>query len=78
MFLFNHSKNAIYKLLECVSLLELPGKRHRSLLYGQILTDYHVVITVENGTIDGQGSIWWDWFRNGELNYTGEFLMNLN
>ncbi|CAN8253943.1 unnamed protein product [Cochlearia groenlandica] len=54
---------------------ELPGKRHRSLIYGQNLTD--VVITGENGTIDGQGSIWWDWFRKGELNYTRPHLVEL-
>ncbi|XP_013749459.2 probable polygalacturonase [Brassica napus] len=54
---------------------ELPGRRHRSLIYGQNLTD--VVITGENGTIDGQGSIWWDWFRNGELNYTRPHLVEL-
>ncbi|CAN6899535.1 unnamed protein product [Brassica oleracea] len=69
------------KLVECVSLTsygrgrELPGKRHRSLLYGQILTD--VVIKGENGTTDGQGSKWWDWFRNGELNYTRPHLVEL-
>ncbi|XP_056851945.1 probable polygalacturonase [Raphanus sativus] len=54
---------------------DLPGKRNRSLLYGQILTD--VVITGENGTIDGQGSIWWDWFKTGELNYTRPHLVEL-
>ncbi|KAJ0246443.1 hypothetical protein HA466_0169820 [Hirschfeldia incana] len=54
---------------------ELPGKRHRSLIHGHSLTD--VVITGENGTIDGQGSIWWDWFRNGELNYTRPHLVEL-
>ncbi|XP_010544928.1 PREDICTED: probable polygalacturonase [Tarenaya hassleriana] len=54
---------------------ELPGGRHRSLIYGQNLTD--VVITGENGTIDGQGSVWWDWFRNGELNYTRPHLVEL-
>lgn len=31
----------------------------------------------ENGTIDGQGSVWWDWFRNGELNYTRPHLVEL-
>ncbi|KAH0874313.1 hypothetical protein HID58_071675 [Brassica napus] len=54
---------------------ELPGRRHRSLIYGQNLTD--VVITGENGTIDGQGSVWWDWFRNGELNYTRPHIVEL-
>ncbi|KAH0919039.1 hypothetical protein HID58_026699, partial [Brassica napus] len=54
---------------------ELPGRRHRSLIYGQNLTD--VVITGENGTIDGQGSVWWDWFRHGELNYTRPHIVEL-
>lgn len=31
----------------------------------------------ENGTIDGQGSIWWDWFRKEELNYTRPHLVEL-
>ncbi|KAK4482152.1 hypothetical protein RD792_009293 [Penstemon davidsonii] len=35
--------------------LEVPGKRYRSLISGQNLTD--VVITGNNGTIDGQGSV---------------------
>lgn len=24
----------------------------------------------DNGTIDGQGSVWWDWFSSHSLNYT--------
>ncbi|XP_022151862.1 probable polygalacturonase isoform X2 [Momordica charantia] len=54
---------------------ELPGKRHRSLIYGCNLTD--VIITGENGTIDGQGSIWWDWFHRKTLNYTRPHLVEL-
>uniref|UniRef100_A0A2P2Q2W6 Polygalacturonase n=1 Tax=Rhizophora mucronata TaxID=61149 RepID=A0A2P2Q2W6_RHIMU len=52
---------------------ELPGRRHRSLIFGHNLTD--VIITGNNGTIDGQGSIWWDWFRNQTLNYTRPHLV---
>lgn len=52
---------------------ELPGPRHRSLIYGRNLTD--IVITGDNGTIDGQGSIWWDWFENKTLNYTRPHLV---
>ncbi|KAJ8748632.1 hypothetical protein K2173_008077 [Erythroxylum novogranatense] len=52
---------------------ELPGGRHRSLIFGQNLTD--VIITGDNGTIDGQGSIWWSWFRNKTLNYTRPHLV---
>lgn len=54
---------------------ELPGKRHQSLIYGSNLTD--VIITGGNGTIDGQGSVWWDWFRNKTLNYTRPSLVEL-
>ncbi|KAH7522796.1 hypothetical protein JRO89_XSUnG0106300 [Xanthoceras sorbifolium] len=54
---------------------ELPGGRHRSLIYGRNLTD--IIITGDNGTIDGQGSIWWDWFRNGTLDYTRPHLVEL-
>ncbi|OAY62011.1 probable polygalacturonase [Manihot esculenta] len=54
---------------------ELPGKRHRSLIYGRNLTD--VVITGDNGTIDGQGSNWWNWFHTKTLNYTRPHLVEL-
>ncbi|KAH1259779.1 putative polygalacturonase [Glycine max] len=54
---------------------ELPGGRHRSLIYGCNLTD--VVITGNNGTIDGQGSIWWNNFWNKTLNYTRPHLVEL-
>ncbi|KAK8635045.1 hypothetical protein V6N13_022923 [Hibiscus sabdariffa] len=47
---------------------ELPGKRYRSLINGYMLSD--VVITGDNGTIDGQGLIWWEWFTSHSLNYT--------
>lgn len=54
---------------------ELPGRRHRSLIFGRNLTD--VVITGENGTIDGQGSMWWERFRNKTLDYTRPHLVEL-
>eukprot|EP00897_Mesotaenium_endlicherianum_P001297 jgi/Mesen1/1195/ME000128S00170 len=54
---------------------ELPGPRHSSLIHGQNLTD--VIITGENGTLDGQGSYWWDLKRNGQLNYTRGSLIEL-
>lgn len=47
---------------------ELPGGRHISLIYGHNLTD--VVVTGDNGTIDGQGAVWWALFRNKSLDYT--------
>eukprot|EP01018_Ginkgo_biloba_P025289 Gb_39001 [translate_table: standard] len=54
---------------------ELPGGRHCSLIHGHNLTD--VVITGDNGTIDGQGAVWWDWFHNHTLNYTRPHLVEL-
>ncbi|RLN15843.1 putative polygalacturonase [Panicum miliaceum] len=54
---------------------ELPGKRHQSLIFGSYLTD--VIITGANGTIDGQGAIWWGWFHNHTLNYTRPHLVEL-
>uniref|UniRef100_A0A0D3HPL9 Pectate lyase superfamily protein domain-containing protein n=1 Tax=Oryza barthii TaxID=65489 RepID=A0A0D3HPL9_9ORYZ len=48
--------------------LDLPGPRHRSLINGYNLSD--VVITGNNGVIDGQGSVWWDWLHSHELNHS--------
>ncbi|XP_027933061.1 probable polygalacturonase [Vigna unguiculata] len=47
---------------------ELPGARYISFLHGDGLTD--VVITGENGTIDGQGDVWWNMWRKRTLKYT--------
>ncbi|KAL5701018.1 hypothetical protein ACHQM5_026400 [Ranunculus cassubicifolius] len=55
--------------------VELPGKRYRSMITGTNLTD--VVITGDNGTIDGQGSIWWEWFNSHSLNYSRPNLVEL-
>ncbi|CAH2044653.1 unnamed protein product [Thlaspi arvense] len=38
--------------------IDLPGKRYMSLINGDKLHD--VVVTGDNGTIDGQGLLWWD------------------
>ncbi|KAK9055847.1 hypothetical protein SSX86_026932 [Deinandra increscens subsp. villosa] len=48
--------------------IDLPGQRYRSLITGENLND--VVITGDNGTIDGQGSIWWDSFNSNSLNFS--------
>ncbi|TKY61750.1 polygalacturonase protein [Spatholobus suberectus] len=48
--------------------IDVPGGRYRSLIYGQNLRD--VVVTGDNGTIDGQGSIWWELFSSHSLNYS--------
>ncbi|CAL9132268.1 unnamed protein product, partial [Musa acuminata var. zebrina] len=62
--------------------IDLPGPRHRSLINGYNLTD--IVITGmflsdfgDNGTIDGQGSVWWEWFHSQTLNYSRPHLLEL-
>ncbi|KAK6920088.1 Glycoside hydrolase, family 28 [Dillenia turbinata] len=49
--------------------------RYASLIWGTNLTD--VVITGDNGTIDGQGSSWWASFHHGKLKYTRPYLIEL-
>lgn len=51
------------------------GGRYISLIFGTNLTD--VIITGDNGTIDGQGELWWKKYRNGELNYTRPYLIEI-
>ncbi|XP_059632770.1 probable polygalacturonase [Cornus florida] len=53
--------------------LELPGARYQSLINGYMLRD--VVITGDNGTIDGQGSVWWYWISSHSLNYSRPHLV---
>ncbi|KAK9281978.1 hypothetical protein L1049_004888 [Liquidambar formosana] len=53
--------------------IELPGGRYQSLINGQSLND--VVITGDNGTIDGQGSVWWEQFSSHSLNYSRPHLV---
>ncbi|KAL5177817.1 putative polygalacturonase [Glycine soja] len=47
---------------------ELPGGRYMSFIHGDGLSD--VVITGENGTIDGQGDVWWNMWRQRTLQFT--------
>lgn len=54
---------------------DTPGGRYASLIFGTNLTD--IVITGDNGTIDGQGTTWWVKFRAGELKYTRPYLIEL-
>ncbi|KAG0478124.1 hypothetical protein HPP92_012843 [Vanilla planifolia] len=54
---------------------ELKGPRYGSLIQGQNLVD--VVITGNNGTIDGQGQPWWTKFRKRSLSYTRGPLVQL-
>ncbi|KAL3653560.1 hypothetical protein CASFOL_003241 [Castilleja foliolosa] len=51
------------------------GKRYASLIMGTNLTD--VVITGGNGTIDGQGEVWWKKFKNGQLKNTRPYLIEI-
>lgn len=55
--------------------VELPGGRYCSLITGQNLND--VVITGDNGTIDGQGSVWWEQFNSHSLNYSRPHLVEI-
>ncbi|KAJ6415139.1 hypothetical protein OIU84_004018 [Salix udensis] len=54
---------------------DADGARFSSLIFGNNLTD--VVITGANGTIDGQGELWWTKFRAGKLNYTRPYLIEI-
>ncbi|KAI4974271.1 hypothetical protein ZWY2020_047551 [Hordeum vulgare] len=51
------------------------GGRYASLVSGSNLTD--VVITGNNGTIDGQGATWWSKYKSGKLKYTRGYLIEL-
>ncbi|KAL4572551.1 hypothetical protein LXL04_019331 [Taraxacum kok-saghyz] len=48
--------------------LDLACQRYLSLMMGESLSD--VVITDDNGTIDGQGAIWWNSFDSNTLNHS--------
>ncbi|XP_050227793.1 probable polygalacturonase [Mercurialis annua] len=54
---------------------DTEGGRYSSLIFGTNLTD--VVITGANGTIDGQGDLWWKKFKNGELSLTRPYLIEI-
>ncbi|KAL8473563.1 hypothetical protein ACS0TY_030408 [Phlomoides rotata] len=54
---------------------EREGGRHISLIHGNSLTN--VIITGNNGTIDGQGKMWWDLWWNRTLNHTRGHLVEL-
>ncbi|KAG8043509.1 hypothetical protein GUJ93_ZPchr0458g22515 [Zizania palustris] len=51
------------------------GGRYASLIGGSNLTD--VVITGANGTIDGQGAMWWSKFHKNQLKYTRGYLIEV-
>ncbi|KAJ8476615.1 hypothetical protein OPV22_020342 [Ensete ventricosum] len=54
---------------------ELPGSRYRSFIQGNGIRD--VIITGENGTIDGQGDVWWNEWRQRTLLHTRPNLLEL-
>ncbi|XP_073045085.1 probable polygalacturonase isoform X2 [Primulina eburnea] len=54
---------------------DAAGGRYISLIFGTNLTD--VVITGENGTIDGQGELWWQQFHRKKLKYTRPYLIEI-
>ncbi|XP_019194777.1 PREDICTED: probable polygalacturonase [Ipomoea nil] len=54
---------------------DTSGGRYISLIFGSNLVD--VVITGNNGTIDGQGALWWQQFRSKKLKYTRPYLIEI-
>ncbi|KAK8944860.1 putative polygalacturonase [Platanthera zijinensis] len=54
---------------------DTPGGRYSNFIWGSNLTD--VIITGQNGTINGQGQFWWDKFHKKELNSTRGYLLEL-
>ncbi|XP_021728056.1 probable polygalacturonase [Chenopodium quinoa] len=54
---------------------ERLGARHISLIHGNSISN--VVITGQNGTIDGQGIMWWDLWWNRTLEHTRGHLVEL-
>ncbi|KAM3682167.1 hypothetical protein ACB098_12G052700 [Castanea mollissima] len=54
---------------------DAPGGWLSALIFCSNLTD--VVITGNNGTIDGQGSTWWKKFQAGESNVTRPYMIEI-
>ncbi|KAK6924261.1 Pectate lyase superfamily protein [Dillenia turbinata] len=54
---------------------ERLGGRHISLIHGDGLTN--VVITGRNGSVDGQGKMWWDLWWNRTLEHTRGHLVEI-
>ncbi|GMJ06506.1 Polygalacturonase Clade F 7 [Hibiscus trionum] len=54
---------------------DAPGGRLSSLIFGTNLTD--VVITGNNGTIDGQGAYWWKQFKENKMTVTRPYMIEI-
>uniref|UniRef100_A0A251UXW7 Putative pectin lyase fold/virulence factor n=1 Tax=Helianthus annuus TaxID=4232 RepID=A0A251UXW7_HELAN len=54
---------------------DADGGRSISLIFGTNLTN--VIITGNNGTINGQGSLWCVKYHAGQLKYTQPYLIEL-
>ncbi|KAL2336020.1 hypothetical protein Fmac_010466 [Flemingia macrophylla] len=54
---------------------DAPAGRYTSFIFGTHLTD--VIVTGDNGTIDGQGAFWWQKFHEKKLKYTRPYLIEL-
>nr|XP_010933983.1 probable polygalacturonase isoform X2 [Elaeis guineensis] len=54
---------------------DLPGGRYSNFIMGSNLTD--VIITGDNGTINGQGKVWWDKFHDNKLEYTRGYFVEI-
>ncbi|XP_078433853.1 pectin lyase-like superfamily protein [Wolffia australiana] len=54
---------------------ERPGGRHSSLLHANGVSN--LVITGQNGSVDGQGKMWWDMWRNRTLIHTRGHLVEV-
>ncbi|CAL1386505.1 unnamed protein product [Linum trigynum] len=52
---------------------ELPGGRYTSFIHADGVHD--VIITGENGTIEGQGDVWWNMWKQRTLQYTRPSLV---
>ncbi|XP_058723515.1 probable polygalacturonase [Vicia villosa] len=54
---------------------DVPEGRYKSLINGYKLED--VVITGNNGTIDGMGMVWWEWYNSHSLNHSRPHLVEI-
>ncbi|GAU33851.1 hypothetical protein TSUD_393590 [Trifolium subterraneum] len=54
---------------------DVPDGRYKSLINGNKLED--VVITGNNGTIDGNGMVWWEWYKSHSLNHSRPHLVEI-